>query len=369
MSKQFFLVHLYDDFSGSPKVLSQLVHLLIQHNQSVLTVTGCNSNGFISKSGAPNKSYFYKRCNNKVITLFFYIFSQLVLFIKMSFWLISSRIKKKHTVVVVNTLLPFGAAIAGRLFSNEMVYYSHEISIKPRLLYLILRWICEITSDHVIFVSNYLKKELNITREIPQTVIYNALPSEYSTINLCEDSLYRKWNDKIVLMVCSLKDYKGINEFIHFSRVSHQKKLQLRFIFIVNDTKSELDKYLFSKEYYSNVTFVCRPEELLSIYTKAFMVLNLSCRVNWIETFGLTLIEGMSAYCPVIAPLVGGPVEIVEEGSGFLIDSHDPVIIDVLNELSKDYNLWLKMALSAKSRSSSFSELEYKNKFLKLFGI
>ena len=42
----------------------------------------------------------------------------------------------------------------------------------------------------------------------------------------------------------------------------------------------------------------------------------------------MTLLEAMSFYCPVIAPNIGGPLELVDKNSGFNIDvkNHDEII-------------------------------------------
>ena len=54
------------------------------------------------------------------------------------------------------------------------------------------------------------------------------------------------------------------------------------------------------------------------------LVLNLSRPNECIDTFGLTLVEALSLDYPVIAPSIGGPLEIVKHGyNGFLINSYD----------------------------------------------
>ena len=74
----------------------------------------------------------------------------------------------------------------------------------------------------------------------------------------------------------------------------------------------------------------------------------------------MTLLEAMSFYCPVIAPNIGGPLELVDKNSGFNIDvkNHDE-IIEKIKYLSSDYSIWQRYALSARKRSLHFN----KNKF------
>lgn len=59
-------------------------------------------------------------------------------------------------------------------------------------------------------------------------------------------------------------------------------------------------------------------------YQEASIILNLSDVNLWVETFGLTILEGMAYQLPAIVPPVGGVIELVEENkNGFLIDSKD----------------------------------------------
>ncbi len=57
-------------------------------------------------------------------------------------------------------------------------------------------------------------------------------------------------------------------------------------------------------------------------YNGASVVLNLSDRRRFIETFGLTALEAMSCALPVVTPTAGGIAEMVSEGeNGYKIDS------------------------------------------------
>ena len=76
----------------------------------------------------------------------------------------------------------------------------------------------------------------------------------------------------------------------------------------------------------------------------------------------------MASYCPVIAPIVGGPIEVVVDGeSGYLIDSKDHELLSTICKLAGDYTLWAEMAENAKKRSFQYSETEYEIKVISIF--
>lgn len=366
MSRKFFLVHLFDDFSGSPKILAQLADVLNKKNQKVTALIGSGSQGFVYESGVDTATFFYRRFNNKIMVLASYLLSQFALFFTLSSYLIKSRIKGDKTTVVVNTILPFGAAISGKLFADTVVFYSHEVSIRPRLLNRFLIAICNMTTDKVIFVSRYLEGQVGLSDNIDKHTIYNPVSAKFENFNPTKDELRNKWQKKNVVMACSLKDYKGIPEFVELAKKSFVKNMDLSFKLVINDTDDAIEDYFKKFEGYQKyVDVISRPDNLPQIFANAFMVVNLSCQQNCIETFGLTLVEGMASYCPVLGPVVGGPKEVVVHNeSGYLIDSKDPILLSEIYALAEDYAKWEAMAENAKARSLSFSEIEYEAKIL-----
>ena len=370
MSRNFFLVHLFDDFSGSPKILAQLASVLNKNNLNVTALIGSGSQGFVFESCVNTSTFFYRRFNNKAMVLASYLLSQIALFLSLSFYLIESRIKGDKATVVVNTILPFGAAIAGKLFADSVVFYAHEVSIRPRLLNKFLIAICNKSADKVVFVSRYLEEQVRLSASIEKHTIYNPVSSLFETCIPTESELRSKWKKKNVVMACSLKDYKGIPEFVELARKSFIKNTNLNFKLVINDTDDAIRDYFRKFEgYLKYVDVISRPDNLPQIFANAFIVLNLSCKHSWIETFGLTLVEGMASYCAVIGPIVGGPKEVVVHNeSGYLIDSKDPMLFSEIFALANDYAKWKTMAEKAKTRSLNFSEREYEAKIVSVIG-
>ena len=93
------------------------------------------------------------------------------------------------------------------------------------------------------------------------------------------------------------------------------------------------------------------------LYSSSHLVLNLSHPEQWIETFGMTILEGMYYGLPSIAPPVGGPAEIIKnEQNGFLIDQRNlEDIADQIQELAKNKKLYRRMSHNALQEVTQFS--------------
>lgn len=107
-----------------------------------------------------------------------------------------------------------------------------------------------------------------------------------------------------------------------------------------------------------NLSILSRQNDVASIYNKASLVLNLSDIHKFIETFGLTALEAMSAGLPVVVPTVGGIAEMVEDGiNGYKIDVQDLEKIEThIKLLLSERNRYQQMASNAQKYSQSYSE-------------
>ncbi len=314
-------VHLLNDYSGSPKVLSQSIDALITAGHDVEVITNKGSDGFLSNLDVDYNLFNYKNYSSKLATLFCYLLSQLVIFCKVFSY------RKQNIILYVNTLLPFGAALAGKLAGIPVIYHIHETSISPNLLKRFLKFVVKHTADKIIYVSNALADREPI-QSVPSTVIHNAISSDF--LAKATQSSYEPFNVNgkfTVLMICSLKKYKGIDQFVYLARLGSRHK-NLKFQMVLNANKAQIDTY-FAEELPANLTIYSRQADLDKFYSNASVVLNLSLPDQWEETFGLTLIEAMAYGNPVIAPPVGGPTEIVISNyNGYLINAYNVAEID-----------------------------------------
>ncbi|PKG73140.1 hypothetical protein CXF86_19230 [Shewanella sp. GutCb] len=356
MLKDVFFVHVFNDFSGSPRVLRDAIEACDECSGDRYLFTS-RHDGFLDNAPVIRVPVFYRRSNIKLLQLFYYVLSQCHLFAVLSFYLIRSLKNKRKTSLLINTLLPCGAGIAGKLFASKVIYYVHESHISPRPLKQFLRTIIEWTADNVVFVSKYLLNDEFFKKPV-QTVIYNGLRKDFIP-NLDLD-YPAKFKSRQVFFAGSLKDYKGIKQLALLAKVLEQ----FSFVAAINCSEHELTAYQNLNFIPANLVLLPRPDNVQVMFETSFCILNLSLPDQWVETFGLSLLEGMTFGCPAVAPPVGGPIEFVNPMNGLLSDSRDiDTISDFLGTLASDYEIWLKYSTNAQLCASLFTSEIYSSEF------
>lgn len=343
--KTIVAVHLLNDFSGSPLVFTQALKGLQDSGHKVVLHTSGKRDGFLSSLSAQRVHFPYRFYKHPVLRLFAFFFSQFVVFKQLL------RYRKENVVIYVNTLLPFGAALAGKLTGKPVVYHIHESYIRPRLLKLFLKTIARYTAGSALYVSHYLEESEKL-KGVPAQVVYNALPDEF--VSEAADFRYHPIPEQAfsVLMVCSLKTYKGVHEFISLA----ERHPRLRFELVLNATGDEIYHFFGDEDWPKNLHVYPVQKNLHPFYRKASIVVNLTNPANCIETFGMTLLEAMCYGIPVIAPPVGGPSEFVEPGTnGFAIDvRHFRKLDELLEKLADNPEECAKLSEGARKTASRF---------------
>lgn len=356
MTKIIFC-HLLNDYSGSPRVLSDVISVAKTNGYSVELYVG-GGEGFLSEYLSETSYYQYKRYHNKYLTLLSYCISQVDLFFKLL------KYKNQDVAIYVNTLLPFGAALAGKLLRKKVIYHIHETSIRPVALKKFLKFIVRFTSAHNIFVSRFLAKSERVYG-VQDTCIYNTLPKTIEeSAKLFTYSPMRE--DKFtVLMICSLRSYKGLLEFISVARTLEDNDT-FKFNLVLNATSEEIDVFFSGLYVPSNVQFFSSASNVIPYYLKASVLLNLSHIDKWQETFGLTILEAMSFGVPCIVPPVGGPLELVEDDQeGYLISSEFPdQIAAKLKLLFSQPETCIRLSTQAKIKAMTFSRLSFEKEII-----
>ncbi len=99
----------------------------------------------------------------------------------------------------------------------------------------------------------------------------------------------------------------------------------------------------------NNLTIYPRQDNVAPFYNEASVVLNLSDKEQFIETFGLTALEAMSCALPVIVPTVGGIAEMVEDDvNGYKIDVRElDRIAERIEALLSDKELYGRLGAEA----------------------
>ena len=345
MNKEILIVHLYNDFSGSTRVLSDFIGVCEEHEIKIKLITN-QTEGHLSSLNVEKKIISY---NSKrgVAGLVRYMLFQIRVF--------SLIFVTNSDVILINTLLPFGAGLAGAIRRKRIIYYVHTVSWSSKILEQLIGNVAKMTAKRFIFVSNYVSKYYNIDRTL-SFKIYNPLPkiNNEGIINTYE-------GDFTITMIASLKTYKGIEEFLKVA--SYYADRNLEFQLVLNCNKRDYELYFDNRRVPSNTTIHRNIADLYPFYAKTKLLLNLSHVDSCIETFGMTIIEAMSFGIPVIAPPIGGPAEIITHGEhGYLLDSKIDLeeIISKIFMLSNNFDQWNYLSRNCVERSKDFSYEYYR---------
>lgn len=345
--------HLFNDYSGSPKVLQMVLDGLLEKGVKVDLVT---SRGGVldGLAGNPNvrfHAYRYAFSNNPLVTMARYVAVQVYTFL-FAFRYAFCR----DCVFYINTLLPVGPAIAGRLMGKRVVYHYHENAFAKGRFYKILAWVMQRVASQIICVSAYQASFLK--RKCGVAVVLNAVPLDF--VAKLHPDAEAAFERKTVLMLSSLKEYKGTREFIELAG----RLPQYKFVLVINDTQENIDEYLkkisthFVIPLLNNLIVYSRQENVFKFYNEASLAVNLTNSNLAVETFGLTALEAMSAGLPVIVPTVGGIAELVDDGvNGYKIDAQDiDCIVERIDNIFTDKSLYLKLSENALSMSKKYDK-------------
>lgn len=338
--KHIVCFHLFNDYSGSPKVLKMVLEGLLNKGYQVDLVSskGGVLDELLHYKNLRKHSYSYKFSNNAAVTMLRYSFVQIYTFFLAFRWLFN-----KDTVFYINTLLPIGPAIAGRMMGKRVVYHYHENAFIKGAFYKNLAKGMQWLAHEIICVSRYQASFLKRKKGI--TVVPNALPKQFTDrLLFYSDAALER---KRVLMLGSLKLYKSPLEFIELAN----RLPQYAFDLVVNDTQENIDSFIadHSISTPSNLTIYPRQSDVVPFYNQASIVLNLSNRQQVVETFGLTALEAMSAGLPVIVPTEGGIAEMVEDGvNGYKIDVQNlNSIAECIDQMLSNQELYTKLSDNA----------------------
>lgn len=346
--KNILAVHLYNDFSGSPRVLAGLLSGLAAQSAQVSLLTSDTRGALSNLPGVRLHPFSYRFYDSKWRRLFMLLYAQMS--IMLGIW----RLRRSTDVIYINTLLPFGAALMGKLLGVPVVYHLHETTVNPALLKRFLRGVANACAQKVVYVSHFLQEAEPFSR--PQSVvIHNSLDVHFisqamqHTEQAAEQPAGKPFS---CLMLCSLKAYKGVFQYIELAHLLPA----YQFVLVLN--ASDDDIRLFFKEHSlpDNLVIFPAQHDVHWFYAQSDLVLNLSLPDQWVETFGMTLLEAMQYGKPVVAPNVGGPAELVEHGrQGLCLNPYETTILaSHIHQLASNASLYDLMSARARQRARQF---------------
>lgn len=340
--------HLLNDRSGSPTVLRATLDVLNARAEGLLYV-GSQGRGVLEEASVPTRRYWYRRSRHRIVTLFTYFASQIALYRALS----RAKDIPEDATVFVNTLLPFGAMLWGRRTGRHVVVHVHEASITPGPLRHFLTRCAGRCAAQLLYVSQDHAARLPIDGPLAQIIpnpVNPALASRSTNYSPRRSGAFN------VLMLTSLRGFKGVEEFMALADALRQRE-DITFTLVLNAEPEEAKAFGAQHPEALNVTIHPRTDEPADFYGCSDLVVNLTRMDLCIETFGLTLVEAMTFGIPVIAPPVGGPAEIVTHGrEGYCIDSRDGAALqEAVILLAGAPETHAAMSRAARTRAQDFT--------------
>ena len=333
--------HLWDNYSGSPRVFAQALSALAEGGADIHLFTS-DTEGFLQHGPWTRHRVPYRWVASRWGRLARYLWSQV--------WLMAAlwHHRRGAHLVYVNTLLPFGAAWAARLAGLRVVYHLHETHVEPPFLHGLLTATVRRCAQAVIYVSDYLAQVLPMPG-LAARIVPNALPEAY----VAPGPRGAAAHPFEVLMVASLKAEKGLPAFAALAEALPQ----LHFTLIVGAGAPELKAFWADLPQPPNLSLLPATREVQTYYQRAHLLLNLSDPERLPETFGMTVLEGMACGLPAIVPPVGGPADLVREGvEGYHIDSRDGAALRArVGAIAADPAGWGRLSAAARARAAQFA--------------
>jgi glycosyltransferase involved in cell wall biosynthesis len=362
-SRSILCVHLLDDFSGSAKMCAEVVSILTGDGRNVTVWVGAAGEpGVIRKRHTVAGHFYYRVHRSRLMQGVSLGLSQMHLFLKT----FGFCVLRRPDCVYVSTILPFGAILGARAALTRVVCHVHEVSLGTKALHRLLDAVVRGFAQRIICVSEYMAERLRYPKE-RTVVVHNSLSErEWQRASDIADHRGSRPHDPFcVLMACSLKWYKGIDSFLALAAEASRTTRPSRMVLALNCERFEFDCFAASHAA-NDVHLVWRPDSISQYYEAADLVVNLSHAEGWIETFGLTLLEGMTSGVPVVSPIVGGCTELFDHGEGgWRIDSRDlPGLLELIRRLRNEPELWRKGSVEARLRASMFQPEDFRRRII-----
>ena len=343
--KRVLVFHLLNGYTGSVKVIRDVIDVLIINGYEVEIVTS-NTEGFLSDIKDVHITKLKYNWNS-----FFFVTFILFIIAQIKMFLIAFKKADQFDIYYINTILPFGASFAAWLRKKIVIYHVHEVYLSKSFLSKVYIYFLKLTASKVVFVSHYLKKQYNVM--CPSVVIYNTLNEDFLNIVSLNRNLLPFEQKQDILMISSLKEYKGVFNFIHLASLMPDYTFKL----ILSVSQDQINLQFRSTFLPSNIKIFPVTSDLHPYYSRAKVNMNMTIPNKCIETFGMTVLESMSYGIPNIIPPVGGPCELVEDDlEGYRIhpENYEALVFKIkyLYSNDKKYN---EMSKASYEKSTLFS--------------
>lgn len=353
-------VHPLNDYSGSPRVLADFLTCNLLNPKMVTIITGRKS-GFLHDDLGQRYLLWYPRWQVKILKLLSFMLLQAQLFFATIYTILGSYLKGEKVVVINNTMLSMGSILATRLCFATNIVYLHEWTIGSqrvgRIIRLLSNFLIRVMAHEVVFVSKFLSDRFESYKNSRTTVLPNGLRADFNPQPDLDHQC--KFNEGKVLFVGYLKKNKGIFELLKIA----EKMPDVPFQAVLNCTAEEISDFILRYGPPENLELIPQRVDVQVYYQEAFLVLNLSLADACLESFSLSILEGMSCGSPVVVPPAGGHFEYFDSIAGEAIDARSTdQVVEFISRLKNDFLLWKQYSDRAVELVDNYSAAAFQDR-------
>lgn len=349
------------DLNGAEKSLLDLAIGLKQQNISCLVL--CPSAGKLSakleEENIPVSYMNLPRPQRDSISLLKFILLWFPTVINLSYFLHSKRIH----VVYNNTIDGLYGPFASRISGIPCIWHVREVKPFNAQVRKLFTWLLVHLPNITVFNSKATMKAYSNKTYPNWRVIYNGV--EISS----RPPGTRNTSSSIVLVgfAGQMIAHKCPECFIRAFAVAQREFPNLVGVMAGDGSMLEDMKLLTKK---LNISHCLQILGRVTDMPKFYKNLDIFVLTSEKEPFGRVLIEAMSVGCPVIAPIIDGVPEVVEDGlSGFLVKPNDTnAFAENILKLARDKDLRVQIGLAGYNRVRTFfSVKEYCSQVINIF--
>ena len=343
-------VHHLNDMSGSPRIISKKIRQYKSTGRQVTLVTN-TPDGLIDCNDLDVLYVPYRKRDSRLLMLFGLIFF---------WWRASREINKKfdgqNAIIHASTLLNSPVLLLTKRNFKKVVHVM-EYKLKPWIFLIFLQCCALLSKSRVVFLSKFLKDKSPLLQLLNNHITYPCITSEFYFLDAgsLEAHMEVRFRERVVTLVCSQIWFKGYKQFILLA----SKMPDCTFLLILNGSELQFEHEYPSNSLPSNLSVKFNHKDMPAVMAASTVVLSLTDRRGWVETFALTLAEAMASGCPVIAPDVGAQSEYIGHAeNGFLVNERDLLNVqNLIRSLLGDKHLYRQIGKSAFNTAKRF-ELE-----------